>query len=912
MAIAAMTHRISRVVLRRTGRYVFAVLVGVLAALLRHGLTGFFGNKTFYITFYPAVMVVATLAGFGPGVLATAVAALIADYWILPPTGQFMGKDISDIVSLGGFAFMGVFMSVVAGLYRASRDKAAEQERKVLEEVVEKERDFSSAVLAIAGALVVVLDRQGRIVRFNRACEQLTGYSFDEVRDRVFSKLFLIPEEVQEVRAVFAQLCTGQFPREHENYLVTRDHGLRLIRWSDTALCGPDGSVEYVIGTGIDFTELRQAAEALKRAHDELEMRVEERTADLQRAQAKLIEQSRILEGFFTSTITPLVFLDRDFNFIRVNEAYATSCRKEIADFPGHNHFEFYPHEENEAIFRKVVETKVPYQAVAKPFVFPDHPEWGTTYWDWTLTPLSDASGEVEFLVFSLEDVTERKRAEQALALAGVYNRSLIEASLDPLVTINPEGKISDVNTATELATGHSRQELIGTDFSDYFAEPQKARAGYQMVFNEGLVRDYPLNIRHRDGHITPVLYNASVYRDDTGSVVGVFAAARDVSEQQKLESQLRQAQKLEALGTLAGGIAHDFNNILAAIIGFTEMIYDHVPKESRQARHAQRVLQAGMRGRELVRQMLTFSRRTEEEKKPLQLSSIVKETVKLLRPSIPSTISIRVSVKSESGLILGDSVQIQQVLMYLATNAAQAMREKGGVLDVELSDFSVAPSGRNPHAIEPGAYMKLLVRDTGIGMPPEVVDKIFDPFFTTKGLGEGTGLGLSVVLGIVKQAHGYITVDSEPGKGSTFTVYFPKVAEELATEPATDHGLPTGSERILFVDDEEALLQMGEELLAELGYEVVCRMSSREALSLVKDDPSRFDLVITDQTMPDMTGFELAREILAVRPDMPVILATGFSSLVNEDSAREAGIKAFVMKPLTKKDIATTIREVL
>ena len=231
------------------------------------------------------------------------------------------------------------------------------------------------------------------------------------------------------------------------------------------------------------------------------------------------------------------------------------------------------------------------------------------------------------------------------------------------------------------------------------------------------------------------------------------------------MEAQLRQAQKMEALGTLSGGIAHDFNNILAAMIGFTELARSHVAEGSREAHHLQRVFDAGLRGRDLVRQMLTFSRKTEQEKKPLQLSGIVNETVRLLRASTPSTIEIRVDVKSESGLILGDPVQIQQVLMNLCSNGAYAMQETGGVLDIELSDFSVAPSNSNPRGIEPGLYMKLTVRDTGTGIAPDIMDKIFDPFFTTKKLGEGTGLGLSVVHGIVNQSGGAITVESEPGK---------------------------------------------------------------------------------------------------------------------------------------------------
>jgi CheY-like chemotaxis protein len=249
---------------------------------------------------------------------------------------------------------------------------------------------------------------------------------------------------------------------------------------------------------------------------------------------------------------------------------------------------------------------------------------------------------------------------------------------------------------------------------------------------------------------------------------------------------------------------------------------------------------------------------------------------------------------------------------MNLCTNAAYAMRENGGSLDIDLNDFSVSASDGNPDGIEPGLYVKLTVRDTGTGISGDIVNKIFDPFFTTKKLGEGTGLGLSVVHGIVKHSNGHITVESELGRGSTFTVYFPRITGGPEADDVSDDELPTGSERILFVDDEEALVEMGEDILAEIGYEVISRMSSREALSLLKEDPSRFDLVITDQTMPEMTGVELAKEILALKPDMPIIMCTGFSYVVDADKARAAGIKAFAMKPLTKKEIAKTIRKVL
>ena len=285
---------------------------------------------------------------------------------------------------------------------------------------------------------------------------------------------------------------------------------------------------------------------------------------------------------------------------------------------------------------------------------------------------------------------------------------------------------------------------------------------------------------------------------------------------------------------------------------------------------------------------------------------------MKLLGASIPSTINIRVNADSGSGLVLADPTQMQQILMNLCTNAAHAMLEKGGTLDVELSDVTVSPFEGSPHAIAPGLYTKLVVRDTGAGISPDIMGKLFDPFFTTKKLGEGTGLGLSVVDGIVKQHNGYITVMSQPGKGSVFTVYLPRAAEAAPTETVREDAIPTGHEKVLLVDDEEALAEMGQELVEGLGYRVTARTSSIDALATLKADPTAYDLIITDQTMPDMTGVELAEAVVAVRRDMPVILCTGFSHIVNANRARAAGIRAFAMKPLTKREIAETIRKVL
>ena len=508
-------------------------------------------------------------------------------------------------------------------------------------------------------------------------------------------------------------------------------------------------------------------------------------------------------------------------------------------------------------------------------------------------------------------DELEQRVQERTASLR--RQADLLELAYEAIIVRDMEDRIIFWNARAEELYGWTKSEALGS-VTNSLLRTKFPVSVYDCTARLKKENHWEGELIHstKDGRQITILSRQALQRDEEGNPLAILEINLDVTGARQTEAQLRQAQKMEALGVLSGGIAHDFNNILAAIVGFGELLRDHAPKESHTLRHAQRVVDAALRGRELVRQLLIYSRQTEQEKKPMLLSSIVKETVKLVRSTTPTTISIRTTVTSESGLVLADPTQIHQVVMNLCTNAAHAMRERGGVLDIALSDSSVGPSDGNPGGIKPGLYMKLTVSDTGIGISPDIMDRIFDPFFTTKGLGEGTGLGLSVVHGIVKQSGGYITIESESGKGSTFDVYFPKIEEQPQPEAPLGDEIPVGFERILFVDDEEALVEMGEEVLAELGYAVTSKMSSEEALSLLKEDPTRFDLVITDQTMPEMTGIELARQILSVRPDMPIIMATGFSHLVDADKAKAAGIRAFVMKPLTKGEIARTIRKVL
>jgi two-component system cell cycle sensor histidine kinase/response regulator CckA len=406
---------------------------------------------------------------------------------------------------------------------------------------------------------------------------------------------------------------------------------------------------------------------------------------------------------------------------------------------------------------------------------------------------------------------------------------------------------------------------------------------------------------------------------DNDGNPIRFIGTHSDITkrkieeeEKRRLEAQLVKAQKMEAIGTLAGGIAHDFNNILGAIIGYTELGKIAAPEKSQLIENLNGILKASGRAKDLVHQILTFSRQADQEFKPVRIDLIVKEVLKLIRATLPSSIEIHQDLKSDR-LVMADATQIHQIVMNLCTNSGHAMQEKGGVLEVTLVDaeFDSAVITMHPE-IQPGHYLQLTVSDTGHGMPPGVLDRIFDPFFSTKGSGEGTGLGLAVVHGIVKSHNGAIYAYSEPEKGTIFRIYLPAIESQPGPEEKTPRALPKGSEHILYVDDEEVLTTVVGQMLETLGYKVTIRMSSREALELFKAHPERFDLVITDQTMPKMTGDQLAEEIIAIRSDTPIILCTGFSTKVTEEKARKIGIREFVMKPITMQDIAEAIRKAL
>jgi signal transduction histidine kinase/CheY-like chemotaxis protein len=428
-------------------------------------------------------------------------------------------------------------------------------------------------------------------------------------------------------------------------------------------------------------------------------------------------------------------------------------------------------------------------------------------------------------------------------------------------------------------------------------------------VIREGTVQEITRMIPQA-GNIRHYRIVSSPIFNTQGQVTGVIELFEDITEHLKNEAQLRQAQKLEAIGTLAGGIAHDFNNILSVVLGFTELALNQTKKDTSLSGDLQEVYNAGIRAKKLVSQILTFARQSKEERKPIQVNLIAKEVLKFIRSTIPTTIEIKQNIESNS-FIMGSDTQLHQIIMNLCTNAAHAMSDNGGTLEVALKDVTI-DRALDKGKLKFGKYVEIKVRDTGVGIEPQIIDKIFEPYFTTKGQGEGTGIGLAAVHGIVETYRGKAFVESILGKGTTFFIYLPIWEESKFELPSNSKEIPIGQERILFVDDEPAITKLTGRILDQLGYSVTTSTSSVEALELFRSKPDAYDLVISDVTMPKMTGDQLTKKLIEIRPDIPVILCTGYSKKFSKESASEIGMKAFINKPIIQADLAKTVRNVL
>ena len=523
---------------------------------------------------------------------------------------------------------------------------------------------------------------------------------------------------------------------------------------------------------------------------------------------------------------------------------------------------------------------------------------------------IRDAEGKPYRMAGSISDIDARKRAEDALRASEEQYRGIFNAAADALVLRDAQARVVDVNPAFLQISGYTRDEVINAT-RWIFALPEMAELAREMhrrTISGESVR-FEMKARRKDGELIDVEMRAVPirYRGEPhalGMARDITAQKRAEAERARLEGQLLQAKKLEAIGTLAGGIAHDFNNILSAALGYGEMAQREAPAGTPLKRHIDAVVSAGLRAKSLVERILAFSRSGMGERAPVHVQSVVGEALELVAASLPAHVRLQRDLAAPEATVMGDATQIHQVVMNLCANGAQAMKAPGA-LSVRLDTVDKPGSMAATSAIPGGRYVRLTVRDTGSGIAPDVVERIFDPFFTTKGVGVGTGLGLSLVHGIVTDLGGGIDVESEPGKGAAFTVYLPW-SDAVAAPAALELAIAKGDgETILVVDDEEPLVRLGEEMVARLGYEPVGFVSSTAALEAFRAKPERFHAVLSDEAMPELTGCELAKAVRALRPDMPVVLMSGFVTPALAARARDIGVAEVLAKPLVERDIA-------
>jgi PAS domain S-box-containing protein len=672
---------------------------------------------------------------------------------------------------------------------------------------------------------------------------------------------------------------------------------------------------------------LHRQREKVDASNRELEKQVKKRTwelveaveglrkeiADRERAEAQLKESEEKYRTILEAIEEAYYEVDIAGNFTFFNRAAERLLGYSKAELLGMNNRQYTDEENSRKLYRAfntVYRTGKP----AKGFDWEIISKNGTKkYVEASVSLVNDSEGKPTGFRGIVRDITERKHAEEALRVSEEKYRLLVNNANDGIFIVQ-EGFIKFANPKAIELFGYERRALARIPYSTLVHPADRSPVGEQKIESferTPSLEPYSLRILARSGKEVWVQISAVEIRWEGKPAELNFV--RDISIQKRLEAQLLQAQKMEAIGTLAGGIAHDFNNILTSVLGYTQLAQGDLPKGSQAERDLQEVVRAGRRARDLVSQILTFSRQTQQELKPLDPVPIIKEVMKLLRASIPATIEISQSIEKTEANVLADPTQIHQILINLCTNAAHAMGDKGGALEVTLTEVALDEEFASRHPeVTPGDHLLLTVSDTGCGIDRAIRDRIFDPFFTTKKRGEGTGMGLAVVHGIVRSCGGTITVYSQAGKGTTFKVFLPCCRADRDCESAVETAVAKGNERILFVDDEPSIVAMGKRMLEMLGYSVMSTTSSADALNLFRDSSSEFDLVITDLTMPKMTGEQLAEEIMRIRQDIPIIICTGYSRTLTEDREPNQGIRAVVTKPLITHEIAAAIRDAL
>ncbi|MDY6990257.1 MAG: PAS domain S-box protein [Thermodesulfobacteriota bacterium] len=798
------------------------------------------------------------------------------------------GRDVPVYVSTNTVSLQGekVLCIAVTDLREQKRQAA----------ILQSER-LSRAILQTAGEAILVCDNDGRIIRANSAAQEfaeapLLLKPFDDV-----FHLQMAPKDHHKPASPFSvvQVLQGDPLYGEEIMLRQENKDERFFLLSATHLQSEESTVGCVLVL-TDKTRSKQLEMALEAERRRLAVTLSSIgdaviAADLK---ARIVLMNRVAESLTGWSEEEAIGHSLHEVFHAVNEKTREPCEDPV---------------------QNVLETGKTI-GLARDTLLVSRDGTERSIAD-SGAPIFDKDGNTFGVVLVFRDVTESKRAEEALMESErLLNEVGSIAQIGGWETdLERGGKATWTKGTYDIVEIEPTYSIPGSDDHVEWYLPEyreMIRKKMEDLIETKVPMQFEAMLKTKKGNLKWCqALGEAVERG--GKVVKLRGTFQDITERKRLEDQLRQAQKMESIGTLAGGIAHDFNNILAAVMGYTEMALGDAPRGSTLKANLEEVFRGGKRAADLVRQILAFSRLSDHERKPLQVAPLVKEALKLLRSSLPASIELRSHIESDLHHVLADPTQIHQITMNLCTNAAHAMRQDGGILHVDLTQVELDADAVGQFTdITPGTYLKLTVSDTGHGMSPQTLERAFEPYFTTKEKGRGTGMGLSVVHGIVKAYGGTIKADSEPGKGATFDVYLPAKRGEAREREEAVASLPTGKERILFVDDEPTLVDLGKLRLERLGYKVTSRTSSAEALEVFKAKPEAFDLVITDMTMPEMSGDRLAQEIMTLRHDMPVILCTGYSDQISRELAEEMGIKAFVMKPTAMQDLAETARRIL
>ena len=744
-------------------------------------------------------------------------------------------------------------------------------EFKQVEKSLRRERNFSETIIDSLPGIFYFFDDTGKFLRWNKNFKEVSAYSAEEILNMSPLDFFQgedrhrVAERIKEVFEKGKSSVEADFVSK--NGIKTPYHfsGMRLTI----------DQRHYLAGMGIDMTTRKQAEETLRQFKSAVEASSD--AIGMSTPEGKHWYQNKAFDDLFGeigSDSPARLYVDEPVG----REVFKTIMNGN----PWSGEVEMYGKDGNKL------------QILLRAYAVKDNLD------------------RIVSLVGLHTDITERQQTEEAL-------RASHERFLTVLDSIDATIYVADMETYEILFMNNYMIKSFGSDITgeicwDVFrgeSGPCPHCTNDQLIDENG--KPTGVCVWQDKNPITEKWYmNYDRAIEWTDGRLVRLQIATDITKLKKMEEELRQAHKMESVGTLAGGIAHDFNNILGIILGNTELAIDDVPEWNPARLNLQEIRTATLRARDVVRQLLSFARKTRLEKKPTKIIPMVKESLKLLRSSIPTSIDIRQNIPEDVDTILADPTQINQVLINLCTNANHAMSD-GGVLEVSLKNVELGENATVQYPdLNPGRHVNLTVSDTGHGIPEEDIDRIFNPYYTTKEVGKGTGMGLAVVHSIVKEHNGIITVKSKPGKGTTFSIFFPSVEKDVVMESEPADKLPRGKEKILFIDDEHSMVNIARQRLERLGYEVDTKMSSIEALELFRSKPDQFDLVITDLTMPKMTGDTLVKEILNIRPDIPVILCTGFSEKIDEKKATAIGAVDYIEKPIDQHDFAFKVRKVL